>query len=56
MQTLEPTAAAGQPANFQPRLVSTNLKNGRGAWVRLCPQWWSTGLPARWTSVEAARK
>lgn len=56
VQTPEPTAAAGQPATIRPRLVSTNLKNARGTWVRLCPRWFFTGIAARQTSVEAGRK
>lgn len=51
MSTL-PTA---QGKAIQPRLVSTNLRNARGTWVRLCPRWWFTGIDARQTSVEARR-
>lgn len=40
---------------IRPRLVSTNLKNGCGSWIRLCPQWFCTGMPAHWTSIEARR-
>ncbi len=43
-------------APIRPRLVSTNLKNACGTWVRLCPRWFCTGSAARWTSIEAARK
>lgn len=39
----------------RPRLVSTNLQRARGTWVRLCPQWWFTGIAANQTSVEARR-
>lgn len=56
VQTPEQTDAAGQPASIQPRLVSTNLKNARGTWVRLCSRWFFTGIAARQTSIEAARK
>ena len=49
------TQAGVAPAPVKPRLVSTNLRNARGTWVRLCPRWWFTGIDARQTSVEARR-
>lgn len=39
----------------RPRMVSTNLRCARGTWVRLCPQWFFTGIAANQTSVEARR-
>lgn len=38
--------------NPQPRLVSTSLRRAAGKWVRLCPAWYMTGMPAAWTSTE----
>mgnify|MGYP001560571524 CR=1 len=34
------------------KLVSTNLRQACGRWVRLCPGWWFTGSPAVWTTTE----
>lgn len=35
-----------------PRLVAVSLRNARGTWVRMCPRWWMTGMPASWTTSE----
>lgn len=40
------------PAMAGARLVSTNLRAASGGWVRLCPRWYMTGMPASWTTSE----
>lgn len=35
-----------------PRLVAVNLRRASGTWVRMCPRWFMTGMPATWTTSE----
>lgn len=35
-----------------PRLVAVSLRRARGTWIRMCPRWFMTGMPATWTSSE----
>jgi len=34
------------------RLVAVNLRRASGTWVRMCPRWFMTGMPATWTTSE----